>query len=127
MAVDGQVCFYRQLFVDLVKPRGCITGPLVPLRGTNKTVGSATLQPTTVWTYPVIVAVYVDYWMYSTAVCVLMEGTARLRLPTHPHHPPPIHTICDITAVEKNYHKTQQCQLGGRISYKTIAIEVVYL
>ena len=26
-----------------------------------------------------------------------------------------------ITAVGKNYLKTQQCQLSGRISYKTIA------
>ena len=98
MGVDAQICFYRQLFVDPVKPQGCTKGPLVPLSGTNKTVGSATLLPTTVWTYPVIVAVYVDYWMYSTAVCVLMEGIAHLRLPTHP---PPIHAIRDITAVEE--------------------------
>ena len=95
MAVNGQVCFYRQPFVDPVKPRGCTTGPLMPLKGTNKTVGSATLLPTTVWTYHVIVAVYVDCWMYSTAVCVLMEGTTRLQLPTRPHHPPlpPSHPI----------------------------------
>ena len=52
-----------------------------------------------------------------------MEG---INLPLASHSPP-IHAIHDITAVEKSYAKIQQCQLGGRISYKTIAIEVVYL
>ena len=105
MAVDGQVCFYRQLFVDLVKPQGCTTRPLVPLRGTNKTVGRATLLPTTVWAYPVM-AVYVDYWMYSTAVCVQMEGTTHLQLPTHPSPLPPIHPLYMLSVILQQLKKT---------------------
>ena len=36
-----------------------------------------------------IVAVCATYWTHSTAVCPLMVGLTRLRLPTHPRHPPP--------------------------------------
>ena len=67
------------------------------------------------------VAVSVPYWGHTAAVCLLVDGITCLRLPTHPHHPPTIDSIRDITAVGKNYLKIQQCQLGGRISYKTIA------
>ena len=51
-----------------------------------------------------IVAVCATYWTHSTAVCLLMVGLARLRLPTHPRHPPAyplIHAICDITVTVK--------------------------
>ena len=53
-----------------------------------------------------IVAVCATYWTHSTAVCLLMVGLARLRLPTHPCHPLPpahplIHAICDITVTVK--------------------------
>ena len=58
------------------------------------------------------VAVSVPYWGYTAAVCLLVDGMARLRLPTCPQHPPPsrsptphpppINSICDITAVGKN-------------------------
>ena len=50
-----------------------------------------------------IVAVCATYWTHSTAVCLLMVGLTRLRLPTHPRHPPHplIHTICDITVTVK--------------------------
>ena len=44
-----------------------------------------------------IVAVCATYWTHSTAVCLLMVGLTRLRLPTHPL----IHTICDITVIVK--------------------------
>ena len=36
-SLAGQVCFYGQLFPDAVKPRGCISWPVWPLRGINKT------------------------------------------------------------------------------------------
>ena len=64
-----------------------------------------------------IVAVCATYWTHSTAVCLLMVGLTRLRLPTHPRpppHPPPppppthplIHAIYDITVtVKKVAHK----------------------
>ena len=44
-----------------------------------------------------IVAVCATYWIHSTAVCFLMVGLARLRLPAHPL----IHAICDITVTVK--------------------------
>ena len=70
------------------------------------------------------VAVSVPYWGYTAAVCLLVDGMARLRLPTCPQHPPPscsptphppthspptphpppINSICDITAVGKKLH-----------------------
>ena len=43
LRLDGQVCFYRQLYSDAVKPRGCISWPVWPLRGINKTVWGAKL------------------------------------------------------------------------------------
>ena len=70
------------------------------------------------------VAVSVPYWGHTAAVCLLVDGMARLQLPTCPRRPPthpPINSIRDITVVGKNCLKTQQYQLGGRISYKTIA------
>ena len=57
-----------------------------------------------------VVAVGATYWTHTTAVCLLMVILTFLRLPTHPHHPPPtplplahplIRAICDITAAVK--------------------------
>ena len=52
-----------------------------------------------------IVAVCATYWTHATAVCLLMVALTRLRLPTHPHHPPPTHplirAICDSTVALK--------------------------
>ena len=42
-----------------------------------------------------IVAVCATYWTHSTAVCLLMVGLARLRLPNL------IHAICGITVTVK--------------------------
>ena len=69
------------------------------------------------------VAVSVPYWGHTAAVCLLVDGITRIRLPTRPHCPPhPLQTLSVILQqLEKNYLKTQQYQLGGRISYKTIA------
>ena len=43
LRLDGRVCFYRRLFSDAVKPRGCLSWPLWPLRGINKTAWGAKL------------------------------------------------------------------------------------
>ena len=75
-------------------------------------------------------AVSVPYWAHSAAFCLTVDGSARLRLPTHPQHPPhppparppPINFIRDITAFEKNRLKNQPLQLAGRIGHKLIAI-----
>ena len=55
------------------------------------------------WPILWIVAVCATYWTHSTAVCLLMVGLTRLRLPTHPRPPshPLIHAICDITVTVK--------------------------
>ena len=37
LRLDGQVYFYRWLFCDALKPRGCISLLVWPLRGINKT------------------------------------------------------------------------------------------
>ena len=43
LSLDGQVCFCRRLFSDDAKPRGCISWPVRPLRGINKTAWGAKL------------------------------------------------------------------------------------
>ena len=43
LRLDGQVCFYRRLFCDAVKPRGLISWPVWPLRGINKAAWGAKL------------------------------------------------------------------------------------
>ena len=49
------------------------------------------------------VAVSVPYWGHTAAVCLLVDGITRLRLPTPPpsRPPTPINSIRDITAVGK--------------------------
>ena len=67
--------------------------------------------------------------MYAYTHCCCLSPCGWYNLPSAyppptppPSHPPtPIDSIRDITAVGKNYLKIQQCQLGGRVSYKTIA------
>ena len=53
LRLDGQVCFYRRLFCHAVKPRGCISWPLWPLRCTNKTAWGAKRIQTAGLAYPV--------------------------------------------------------------------------
>ena len=43
LRIVGQVCFYRRLFCDAVKPQGRISWPVWPLRGINKTAWGAKL------------------------------------------------------------------------------------
>ena len=53
-----------------------------------------------------MVSVCATYWTHFTAVCLLLVGLTRLRLPTHPPTPfppahPLIHAICDIAVTVK--------------------------
>ena len=113
----------RSAFTDPAKPRQSTTGCMGPLRGTNKAIWCVNLLPTTVSPTMSTVAVSVLYWEHTAAVCLLVDGIICLRLPTPPpSHPPTPYTLSVILQqLEKYYLKTQQCQLGGRISYKTIA------
>ena len=43
LRLDGQVCFFRWLFYDDVKPRGYISWPVWPQRDINKTAWGAKL------------------------------------------------------------------------------------
>ena len=101
LRLDGQVCFFRRLFSDAVKPRGCISWAVWPLRGTNKTAWGAKRILTAGLAYPVSCASLGH--LLAAQHCHLFLS-ARLRLPTLPRlppptRPPPIDSIRDITAV----------------------------
>ena len=53
LRLDGWVCFYRRLFFDAIKLQGCISWPLWPLRGINKTAWGVKLILTADLAYPV--------------------------------------------------------------------------
>ena len=53
MAKDGQVYFYRELFVNFVKPQRCTTESVGLLDGSNKDVSGAKLLLTNISVYPV--------------------------------------------------------------------------
>ena len=78
LRLDGQVCFYRQLFSNAVKPRGCLSWPLWPLRGINKTA----------WGAKLILTAGLALLMAKHCPLSLNVALPRLRLPTRPHHPP---------------------------------------
>ena len=85
LAIDGQVCFYRRLFADAIKPRRCISwswGALIGLHGVPNCSSRQSGPP--LWMVPV----HVIYWRHSTALWVWMGILPRLRLSTRPHHPP---------------------------------------
>ena len=114
--MDGQVCFYRQSFADPVKPQRFTTGSMEPLRGTNKATWCVKLLPITVYVYRVFCG---SFCALLGTQCCCLSHCGWYCLPST-SCPPPINFICDITAVDKNHLKIQQCQLDGRFSYKSI-------
>ena len=97
-----------------------------PLRGTNKATWCVKLLPTTVSAYQVDCGCFCAL-LRTHCCCVSTCGWYNPPSASHPPPtltPPPINSICDITAVGKNHLKNQQCQLGGRISYETIATKI---
>ena len=86
LRLDGQVCFYRRLFPDAVKPRGCISWPVWPLRGINKTAWGAKLILTADLAYPVGCA---SLGCLLTAQHCHLCLNVCLSLPMAPHPPPP--------------------------------------
>ena len=106
--MDGQVCFYRQSFVNCVKPLQSTTGSMESLMGTNKATWCVKLLLTTVWAYQI------DYfcalqrkqcWCLSQCGCFCLPSASHPPPPL-PARPPPINFICDITTVDKNHLKS---------------------
>ena len=83
LRLDGQVCFYRWLFCDAVKPRGCISWLVWTLRGINKTAWGAKL---------ILMADLVYHSSCASLDHLLMAQHCHFSLnvsPTAPHLPPP--------------------------------------
>ena len=108
LIIDGQVCFYRQLFTDAVKPPRCISWPCRALMGLHRVTAVLTA----------VLASLVD----SISLCPILRAqhcclgpngcfglpSASHPPPPPPTHPPPIDLIRDITGTEKNYPNNQQ-------------------
>ena len=93
LRLDGQVCFFRWLFFDAVKPRGCISWPVWPLRGINKTAWGAKLILTAGLAYPVSCAslghlLIAQHCNLCLSVCFSLPTAPY---PTPPPTPPPSH------------------------------------
>ena len=86
LRLDGQVCFYRWLFSDAVKPRGCLSWPLWPLRAINKTAWAAKLVLAAGLAYPVSCASLGHLLIAS--LCPLSLNVC-FTPPTALHQPPP--------------------------------------
>ena len=123
LRLDGQVCFCRQLFCDAVKPQGCISWPVWPLKGINKTAWGPKL---------VLTADLVYHSSCASLGHLLMAQHCHFCLnvcfspPTAPHppptRPPPIDSIHIITDIEKTTSKTWGIQIACRISYEILTI-----
>ena len=113
LRLDGQVCFYRRLFCHAVKPRGCISWPVWPLRGTNKTAWGAKRILTAGLAYPVscaslghlLMAQYCHLCLSAFFSPPLASHPPPPPLHSPPTRPPSIDSIRIITDVEKNYLK----------------------
>ena len=96
MAKDGQVCFHRGPFADLVKQQRCTTEPVRPLDGINKDVCGAKLHPTAVLAHPVDY----DCWCHlldTNCCCMRPIGTLNPSSASHPlltSLPPPSPYTC---------------------------------
>ena len=64
LIIDGQVCFYRRLFTDAVKPPGCISWPWRALMGLHGVPACSSRQS---WPPLWILPVCVPCWGHNTA------------------------------------------------------------
>ena len=130
LRLDGQVCFYRRLFSDAVKPLGCLSWPLWPLRGINKTAWGVKLILTAGLAFPVSCAglghlLMAKHCPLSLNVCFTPPTAPHLPpppTPPPPTRPPPIDSIRINTEVEKTSSKTRGMQIASRISYEILPI-----
>ena len=127
LRLDGRVCFYRQLFSDAVKPRGCLSWSLWPLRGIDKTAWGAKLILTAGLAYPVSCAGLGHLLMAK--LCPLSLNVC-FTPPMAPHPPPPTtpptHPLYTqsvlVQKLKKTTSKTRSIQIASRISYEILAI-----
>ena len=122
LRLDGQVCFFRRLFCDAVKPRGCILWPVWPLRGIYKTAWGAKL---------ILMA---DLVYHSSLGHLLMAQHCHFCLKVcfspsmapHPTHLSPTHPLLTQSALlqvlKKTASKPWGVQVACRISYEILAI-----
>ena len=107
LRLRDQVCFFRRLFSDAIKPRGCISWPVWPLSGINKTAWGTKRILTAGLAYPVSCAILGSLLMAQHChLCLsacFSPPSASHPPPPHPHpppaHPPPTDSIRDITAI----------------------------
>ena len=127
LIIVGQVCFYRRLFTDAVKPPGCISLPWRALIGLHGVPGCSSRQS---WPPLWIVSVCATNWRHTTALWVWVVALTRLRLPTLPRLPPT--PSCPPTPYridpwyyrhwKKTIQKTSSILVACRNSYEMIAI-----
>ena len=108
LIIDGQVCFYRRLFTDAVKPPGCISWPWRALIGLHGVPGCSSRQS---WPHLSILP-SLCLMLRAQHCCLSPNGCFNPPSASHPppppHYPPPIDSIRDITGTGKNYPKNQQ-------------------
>ena len=122
-ALESQVCFYRWLFCDAVKPRGCISWPVWALRGINKTAWGAKL---------ILTADLVHHSSCASLGHLLKAQHCHFCLrvcfsPPMAPHPPPLPTPYRLNSallqtLKKTTSKTGGVQIACRISYEMLAI-----
>ena len=120
MALDGQVCFYRWLFVNLVKPWRCTVEAVEPVNSIIKDVSDAKLLPMTVSAYPVnFVCFY--YIMMIQQCCLCPNGRYLSSFPaTHTTHP----IYVSLVMLQWLWKVTQNPTVSASYqeSFKTLAI-----
>ena len=121
------------IFSDAVKPQRCISWPVWPLRGINKTALGAKLILTADLVYSLGCAslghlLMTQHYRLCLNVCFStpmaphesQPPTPSLFLPVHP----PVESIRDIITIKKTTSKTRDMQIACRISYEILAIQL---
>ena len=122
-----QVCFYRRLFADAVKPRRCMSwswGALIGLHGVPNCSSRQSGSPLGLWIVYQFTSLTEGTPLLFESEWVLCPVFGSPPAPTAhpPTRPPPIESIRDITGAEKNHRKTSSIQVACRNSYKMLAI-----
>ena len=99
LRLDGQVCFFRRLFSNAVKPRGGISWPVWPLSGINKTAWGTKRILTAGLAYPVSCAILGGLLMAQHCHLCL---SACFGPPSASHQPPPLPTPLPPTLYRLN-------------------------